>query len=202
MVGFLAVVISEEDSVQPLQDMYRPNERVSVPLTEEIRLTQTVLIPEALAGEEFLIALFFGAQQQAGSGAMVLSLTQGNHQQMQSSPVLYPSPTLRHRFSFSGFASGPAILELKGVPENSDHAPGLVFSTGEDGGDLRGPNIPEGSFASIDWFRIISGDQKFDTVFQSWPIALCWLLCFAGLFALAWWGMLPQRQGEASVNSH
>lgn len=197
-IGLIAILITGEDTVQPLKDSYRANESVSPPLTGDVRYTQTVIIPDELEGETFQLAMFLGAQPNPGPGAAVIRLIQGENQQVHETPVVQPAPILRQRFTFTNYLAGPAILEVSGVSNNGHQSPGLYYSTDIEAGDLSGPEIPEGAGLSLDWFKIMSGEQKFDTVFPGHLVGLIWLLSFAGLFALAWYGI---GRGNVEVNS-
>ena len=200
-VALIVVLIAGEDTVQPMKDSYRADERLSPPLIPEARYTQSLNIPEGLDEQEFQLAVFLGAQQNSVPGAVVLTLTQGDHLQVRQSDVIQPVSVSRQRFTFSGFSGGPASLEVRGAAENGEHSPGLYFTMNVEGGDLLGPGVPEDSALSLDWFKIMSGGQKFETVFPNPLLGILWLGSFAGIFALAWNGMRPVVSATDSVNS-
>lgn len=189
VVTVLTILILLEDSVQPMQDSYRANEIGSLPLTDGVRFTQSLSIPVNLEGVDFLIGLFFICPQNDCSGTIKVTLQQGEHKQVSTSTEFSPSPTLRYRFPFSGFSAGTATLEIEGHPQNDTNAPSLLYSIGEDETLLSGPGIQPNANASLDWFKIVNGNEKLGLTFPNPVISCLWLLSFAGFIALAWRGM-------------
>ena len=192
VIGVLTVLILLEDSVQPLQDRYHAREMVTQPLVEGVTFRQELSIPVSLDGEDFLVGLFFGSFESHCSGVINVVLKQGDHVQERTSSILFPSPTLRYRFSFSGFSAGPATIEIQGHSENDENAPGLVYAIREGEGLLTGPEIPENASAFVDWFRVVSGEDKLGKAFPNLMISGLWLFSFVGLVGLAWRGMRPE----------
>ena len=186
IVGLMTVIISSEKSEQPLRDQYWTNQIVSAPLVEGTTFTQTVRIPGGLAKQDFLLALFFGCRESDCSGSVEVRLSQAAHSQVRNSPTLTPFPTARQRFSFSGFSEGPAILEIKGVSKGVDDAPGLLYTVEDEENSLVGPGLLSGAYLSLEWFKVMTGDQKFAAAFPNKWVLLLWLLPFAGVVALAW----------------
>ena len=190
IVGLMTVIISSEQSVQPLRDQYWANQIVSAPLVKGTTFSQTVSIPAGLAGKEFLLALFFGCRETSCSGSVEVQLVQGDHFQVHSSPVLAPSPTVRHQFPFSGFSEGSAVLEIKGLSKRDRNAPGLLYTLEAGENSLNGPDLPSDAYLSLEWFKVLEGEQKFATAFPNNWVQLLWLLPFVGVVALAWISVL------------
>ncbi len=197
VAGILVVVVITrlillEDSVQPLRNSFRSNEVVSQPLLNGVQYTQVLPIPHNLEEEDFLIALFFGCPEANCSGAATVNLLQGDHEQQLISPELFPSPFAGYRYAFSGFSAGPATLEVKGMAQNGDNPPGLLYLTSGNEKLLSGPGIEENANVAIDWFRVLPGNEKLGFAFPNPMITLFWLLSFMGFIGLAWRGMRPE----------
>ncbi len=199
VVGVVTSVILREDSVQPLHNSFRSNEVVSQPLLNGVQYTQILSIPHNLESEDFLIALFFGCPEADCSGAATVNLQQGDHRQELTSPGLFPAPFEGYRFPFSGFSAGPATLEVKGISQNGDNPPGLLYLTDGNEKLLSGPGIQKNANAAIDWFKVVSGNEKLSLTFPNFMIKGMWLLSFMGFVGLAWRGARPEGSNN-SIN--
>ena len=167
VVSVLVTLIVSEESVQPLREHTAAKESVSVPLSSGVVFSQEVTIPQVLNNQSFLLGVLFGCREEGCLGSMEVTLSQGTHSQVRSVFDIRPAPTLRHQFRFSGFSSGSAILEVRGLPNNDHDSPGILYIKEGEGNFLRGPDIPEPAYISIDWFKVVSGEQKLGTVFAS-----------------------------------
>jgi len=190
-IGALVFLISEEKSVQLLRNHLWAEEMISVPLAAGTHFRQELIIPAGLVEETFLLGLFFGCQGGACAGGAEVTLSQGSHEQTHTVEGLNPAPTLRHRFQFNGFFEGVAVLQIRGVPGNTESAPGLLYIGEGEGAQLEGPRLEAPAYASVDWFKVVPGDRKLSSVFPNKRVSFFWLLPFAGLFGLAWAGMKP-----------
>jgi hypothetical protein len=190
-IGALVFLISEEKSVQPLRNHLWAEEMISVPLAAGTLFQQKLIVPAGLEQEIFLLGLFFGCPGGACAGGAEVTLSQGSHEQTHTVAGLSPDPTLRHRFKFNGFSEGVAVLQIKGVPGNTESAPGLLYIGEGEGAQLEGPGLEAPAFASVDWFKVVPGNRKLSSVFPNKRVRFFWLLPFAGLFGLAWAGMRP-----------
>jgi hypothetical protein len=190
-ISALVILILQEKSVQPLQNHLWAEENISAPFDEGSVFKQGLIIPEGLEQESFLLAVFFGCDQDSCVGGVEVSLSQDSHVQVHAVSGISPAPTLRHRFKFDGFSSGPAVLQIAGIAGNSESAPGLLYIVEGKGDQLEGPGIEVPAYASVDWFKVVPGAKKLTLVFPNKMISLLWLFPFAGFFILAWAGMKP-----------
>ena len=195
-VGVVTSLILQEDSVQPLHNSFRSNEVVSRPLVNGVQYSQILSIPHNLEDEDFLIALFFGCPEANCSGAATVNLRQGDHEQQLNSPELFPSPFAGYRIPFSGFSAGPATLEVKGMAQNGENPLGLLYLTDGDEKLLSGPGIEENAIAAMDWFKVVSGNEKLGLTFPNLIVKGVWLLSFMGFVGLAWRGMRPEGSND------
>ena len=176
VAGLLVLAIVNEPSVQPLRDQHWVNQKISAPLVDGVQFSQTLLIPPSLQGHEFLLGVLFGCSEGSCSGLVELTLKQGNHVQSRTASALSPRPTLRHRFSFTGFSEGQAVLDIKGKPEHGARAPGVLYTLEEQAYPLKGTGLPKNAYLSFDWFKVLAGEEKFWAAFPNGLVLVLWMI--------------------------
>jgi len=194
----LVFLIVSEASIQPLQDSYRSDERLSDTLKSGVVYTQEIDLARTLNQADFLVGLYFGCKETECGGRVEARLIQGEREQTQVSAVLYPDPVQRHQFSFKDFSSGRATLEIRGMNEGSLQLFYMIKGTGP---SLSGPGIPEQAFLSVDFFKVIPGNEKLSIGFHNAWIGGIWLATFAGLIGLSWCSVSLLRRNESATES-
>ena len=196
LVGIVAVTVlvlelSVSDSTHSFIDHLSEGWIASQPLTPDVVYFQEVNIPDAFSGRPFILALFFGHEDEDSFGGVEVTLSQSNHIQTLIVSDMAPSNIHRHRFRFSGFDGGSAMLRVSALGTNTASAPGLFYISSGEEPSLQGPEIPDNVYAAIDWFKITMGSERLGIAFPSLWVGLLWLFPFAGVIALAWKGMEP-----------
>lgn len=189
MIAVCTLAIVREKTELLYQSHPWAKETLTGPISEGAVFKQPLQIPPGLAGETFMLGLFFGCKAEGCLGGVEVKLVQGSNRQTHRLNQLSPGSTVRKRFAFDGFAEGPAWLEIAGLPGNGGGAPGLLYIREGAGPGLEGPGITGTAYASVDWFKVIPGEKKLSSAFPAGWIAVLWLMTFAGLTALAWAGL-------------
>ena len=189
IIAGLIFLIRNADSVhafdrQPVREFYE-----SPRLHLGAEFSQWIEIPDRFDGRPFILALFFGRINENSTGGVSVTLSQEetvNNMQVASLQALLIQ---QKRLRFEGFKAGPALLQISGPEENSPSSPSLIYLRDGQGSPLQGPGIPKNAFAYLDWYFIMEGQEKLETVFPSIWSSMAWLLPFVVLIAIAIRGM-------------